>query len=244
MWPLLPAWLMSLLPGLSGGFINALLQQGQINKMNAYNDPRAQMQRLMRAGLPAAAMGTAGAGQQSQIPDVSGIGNAISNYFQSDQQRVRAEIMLEELRNAGNNADISGYNRDVLKEERDAALMPFVSDQDKVPSTGLSFAKANKLTNYYSTQNALRIQANQGRLAELDLDFKKALQEGGKDSIAYKEAVAKLDSVLADLNLKNLNLKNETLRTEARRVILEKFSRGGMNLFEAVFVTLLNKFGF
>lgn len=240
--PLLPAWLMALLPGLGGGFLNALLQQAQINRMNAYNDPRAQMQRLMRAGLPAAAFGTQGAGQQSQIPDVSGIGNSISNYFQSDQQMKQSKIMIEMLRKAIADADVSEFGRDVAREESKGILSPF-TDSDFYRTEGKSFAEVGKVQQFYMANNAMKLQAVEGRIKDLQLELQKSLGTG-KDSIAYRTAVAQLDSLLLDLNFKGLNFENERLRTEARRTILQKFESGGMNLFEAILISLLNKFGF
>lgn len=240
--PLLPAWLMALLPGLGGGFLNALLQQGQINRMNAFNDPRAQMQRLMRAGLPAAAFGTAGAGQQSQIPDISGIGDSISNYFQSDQQMKQGKIMLEMLRKAIADADVSEFDRDVRRDESKGALSPFV-DSDYYSTSGKSFAEVGKAQEFYIANNAMKLQAVEGRIKTLQEKLAKSLGTG-KDSVAYRTAVAQLDSLLLDLNFKGLNFENERLRTEARRTILQKFESGGMNLFEAIFISLLNKFGF
>lgn len=241
--PLLPAWLMAMLPGLGGGFLSAVLQQGQVNRMNAYNDPRAQIQRLMRAGLPAAAMGTGMAGMQSQLPDLSGLGNAITNVFESDQQRTRGQIMLEELRRAAAEADSAGYNRDQLREETKGGLSPYV-DSDLYDTKGKSFLEVGKVQQFYIQNNAMKIQAEDGRIKMLDRKFKELMNKGDKESLAYKQAEAQLDMLLLDLDFKGLNLENERNRTAAKRTIMNRLQQGGLNLFEALLLLAADKLGF
>ena len=75
----LPVWLLPLLKSVLpavGAIGSSIASVNAQERMNRYNDPRRQLQRLNAAGLPFAAFEAGQAGQQSQLPDFGGIAQA------------------------------------------------------------------------------------------------------------------------------------------------------------------------
>ena len=68
----LPVWLLPLLKSVLpavGAIGSSIASVNAQERMNRYNDPRRQLQRLNAAGLPFAAFEAGQVGQQSQLPD-------------------------------------------------------------------------------------------------------------------------------------------------------------------------------
>lgn len=230
----LPAWLLAMIPGLVGGFAKMKFSQDAVNRMNRYNDPRAQMQRMLSAGLPVSAMGSLSAGEQSQLPDVGGIGDNISNYFQSFLQMKQQEMLQGQIKGQGISNEMQGYLADIMGEEAAAGLEAGGFDTF---GNARSNAFMSKAAEYEMKQVGLKVQKNQERISSVEADLKERLAESGYFD---KEAKAKLDSLLVELDIKGLQENNMKAQTIARDTILKRMSRNGISLGEAILLQVMN----
>lgn len=120
---LLAPWLVAAIPSLiatAGAMIGRGQSRGDIARQNAYNDPSNQVARLRRAGLPMAAMEGGHAGTQSTLPETSGdkIGSSIGSFISNQTQLLQMQLLKEEIRLKGSEADRNEAERDWLLSGR------------------------------------------------------------------------------------------------------------------------------
>lgn len=236
MFLVIPAWLLAMLPQLLGGVINAFTSQGAVNRMNRYNAPGPQLMRLNAAGLPFAAFTAGQSGQQSSLPDFSGIGESVGslgNYFVTQLQKIQTDIAKQGLRKAKAEADIA-------EQERDAAFEPYVPHQRDYDASSKTFGFLGQLQDFYSKDNAMKLQSLEGKIKQLDLDLKIELK---KDGTLSKAAHAELDKLLLGLKIGGQAYDNERVRNIAKNEILRRFEKGGLSLFEAILIQVMSSLG-
>lgn len=229
--PLLPPWLMALLPNLAGGLISAKLSQDQINKMNFYNNPVNQMRRANEAGLPFAALSGMSASQQSSIPDVSGIGNSISGWNSSYQQLKQIELLQEQIRNADASADIRENERDISNEEWQAGVYEG-QIEDGITISNARLAKRNS---YKAQKIALDIAENQKEISDIDVRISSALEQNKLDV-----AKAELDALFLKLDLGRQAFDNIHAANVAKNTIIKRMEKGGLSLMEALLIQVMS----
>ena len=220
----LPVWLLPLLKSVLpavGAIGSSIASVNAQERMNRYNDPRRQLQRLNAAGLPFAAFEAGQAGQQSQLPDFGGIaqaGESLGNFQTNYQQAQQGDLTIENLRHAGRTAaagaDMAESNRDVTIEENKYQL---------------GEGKYNTRTFTDSLRKLeLDLKENQKAMGELDLQMKRDLQESG---VLGKKAQAELDLMLQNITKGNKYLDTQDDLDAARDMIVNKMKEGGMNIW-------------
>lgn len=229
--PLLPPWLMALLPQLAGGFVNAKMAEDQIRKANFYNNPVNQMRRANEAGLPFAALSGMSASAQSSIPDVSGIGNSLINANSSYQQLKQIELLKEQIRGAGADADVKGYNRDIAYDEWWAGTM----EGDIEDGVFSSNVKTQKRNSYKANKIALDIAENQKVISDIDTRVRVALEQN-----QLEKAKAELDTLFLKLRLGEQVWRNVENETIAKNTVIEKMKEGGLSLMEALLIQVMS----
>lgn len=229
---IIPVWLLALLPQLIGGIANAALSQGSINRQNRYNSPLSQVRRLREAGLPAWASGGISAGAQSSLPDMSGIGNSLTNFLGSSLQVKQGDALQETIRKLIADADIAENLRDVSNVETDTALnMGFVDENGFFRSN----AGYKKDVEYDSIRIGYDILKNQKAISDTDKAVVEALKQNRIDL-----AKTQLDVMLKNLEIAGQNFDNEKRRNVAANKIISSMEKNGLSLMEALFIQLMS----
>lgn len=222
---ILPAWMLALFPTLLGGILKAGLSQGTINQMNRYNSPQQQLMRLNAAGLPFAAFAAGQAGQQSSLPDTSGFGG--ESFMQNYSQAKQLDLLKQQIRKLGADADISENLRDVSDQETMVAL------EDS--GYGRTNAGMNKEADYRIKSAALAVAKNQKQISDIELRIKRAT-EGVEKQKAYKA----LDLMLLQLGIGGQAMENERVRQAARNKIVATMEKNGLTLMEAILLQVMS----
>ena len=229
---ILPVWLLpllkSVLPAI-GGIGSTIAGVTAQERMNRYNDPRRQLQRLNAAGLPFAAFQAGQAGNQSQLPDFGGIqqaGQSLGDFMTNFQQAEQGKLTLDNLKEAGRSAsaaaDVAESNRDVTLEENIYQL-----DQGKFNTRAFLDG---------SRDVELRMKEHQRDLAELDLKMKQELNDSGK---LTEKLQAEIDLLLQNIVKGKKYLETQDDLDNARDMIVNKMKEGGTNIWEAFAISIL-----
>jgi len=206
--------------------IGAQLAQTVVSGMNnrkmlRYNSPKAQISRLRAAGLPFAAFTAGQAGNQSSLPDVSGIGaagNTLSSYFGSrnDQQDYRVKKNLADVSDADTRALLEGtYEMFGQKDMNPVEIK----------------RKLEAITNIYALDNA----ANEQLVKQIEYSFKQGLS---KEDLR-KKWDAEIDKLLIGNKLGNQVFDNTEKVTAARNTIIDQMMEGGLGFGEALLMVLM-----
>ena len=233
---ILPAWLLAMLPGLIGGIVSGGMQAGAVSRANRYNDPRSQLARLNAAGLPFAAFTNGQAGNQSSIPDVSQLGSNISDYMSNRIQQEQAKLLKEQIRNASATADMTEYQRDIAKEQRDAVLMQGEFDW---MGQKRSLAYLDKERDYRIKKLDEWFKENDKKVKEVESQFRITNFDNGNEQ---KKLEAEIDKLILSNDLARQALKDNETRTLARNQIIDmmKDSNGKLSLIEAITIQIMN----
>lgn len=225
-----------MLPQLIGAFTSAAVQQGQVNRMNRYNDPRSQLQRLNAAGLPFAAFSQGQAGNQSTLPDMSGIGESIASYATSRLQQEQLKLLKEQTRKASAEADITETNRDVLRDEAEFSLFGGIVEDGILRSN----AYLSKRLDFQMKQNAAFMQKYEKDIREIDALFKSDQYESGR---MKKVAEQELDALINKNDLMKQVWNTNDKQNAARNEIIGRMQKNGLNLAEAMFLVIMQSLG-
>lgn len=123
-----------------GGVANNLLARSNQKAMNAYNDPKQQIRRIVKAGLPYAAYEDGKAGnQQSATPvadlGIGSAGKAIGDRYLRTGQAQQNDLMMQTIALARQQAEQGQMFLDFLKKQNDSgatnAWTGFQADLDK-----------------------------------------------------------------------------------------------------------------
>lgn len=232
----LPAWLLALLPNLIGGLINAGTSSSSINQMNKYNDPRAQLQRLNAAGLPFAAFSQGQAGNQSSLPDLSGIGDGISSYMTNRVQQQQMKLLNEQIDKAKAEADTAFYHSQIAKDEADAAL----NSGSVIDGISRSNAYIHKLREYEMHGMSQFIQQHEYDMKKIDLAIKSSDYESGRTK---QRTEAEIDNLLAKNKLAQQVWTTQDDQHKARHKIIATMEKNGLTFMEAMLLQILEGLG-
>ena len=215
----LPVWLLPLLKSVLpavGAIGSSIASVNAQERMNRYNDPRRQLQRLNAAGLPFAAFEAGQADNKVSYQTLrnSASGESLGNFQTNYQQAQQGDLTIENLRHAGRTAaagaDMAESNRDVTIEENKYQL---------------GEGKYNTRTFTDSLRKLeLDLKENQKAMGELDLQMKRDLQESG---VLGKKAQAELDLMLQNITKGNKYLDTQDDLDAARDMIVNKMKEGG-----------------
>lgn len=235
----IPAFLIPFLPAILsalGGGITAMASSGAVNRMNRYNDPRAQLQRLNAAGLPFAAFAAGQAGQQSTLPDLTGLGQgfeAFGNYFVNKNQIVQHDILKEQLRGAASSADILGNQKLISDAETDAMMKYGATD---VFGKQVPLATKMKHFEYLIKEQELFMKENENKLKTIDTIVKQGLYDAGRLS---EEANALIDATILKNNVLKNMLKTQEMQTAGKQLIFDRMKQNGLSFAEALFMVAI-----
>lgn len=240
----IPLWLILALTQLGGGIVNAATSQGQINRMNRYNDPRAQLQRLNAAGLPFAAFSQGQAGSQSNLPDMSGIGEGIKNtgilYLQNQMQKKQIEMLNEQIETA------KATTRKTWAEARTAHAV--ARETDERVNENLSEFGFPRIT---PPSNLAWLMEQDREVKSLDTDMKKYDRDMKEIDSLFKSdqyksgrmvklVQAEIDNLLAKLDITKQLYNNNEKATIARNELIARMEKGGLSFGEALIIQVMN----
>lgn len=234
--PLLPY----LIPAMAG-LGSAAMSAGAVNRMNRYNDPRAQLQRLNAAGLPFAAFAQGQSGSQSSLPDTSGIQagatEAVSNYFINRMQNEQIDMLRNQKRGVIADADIKELQRDILKEEADAALNNGIIDESGFMRSN---AFMSKKYDYQMKEYEMFMKRYDKDMKEIDSLFQ---SENYKNGNMQKKFEAEIDAITLRNRLFRQAFTDARTQTLARNNIIARMEKNGLNFAEALFIVIMNAIG-
>jgi len=232
-------WLEGHMPnviGAVGSILGQVKSEGYIRKMNRYNEPVNQLERLRKAGLPMAAYSHVGAGNQSAIPQ-QGIGQAgdyLSKFLDTDQTKANTASTLELLRGISADSDMKAYDRNVY-------LSDFVGDDNRRTTlreeqiqTGIALQKAQ-----------VALQRHSGTIASIDAEAKEQLRRDGKlnaETYARIELLGKQMGLIGQ-HTEMMKSQQQALENDNRAMqeIIKRMDKNGMSLGESLLLMFLQK---
>jgi len=213
-WPVLLPVAAQLAQSVVSGFNN--------RAMNRYNSPKKQLSRLRAAGLPFAAFTAGQAGNQSTLPDVSGIGAAgdtLSKYFGSRNDQVDYRVKK-------NLADIS--------DEDTKALFDNSYGPAEAPTNPIRIKRQlEAIQNLYDMDNS----SNRRLMEEMDKEFRLGNYNDGTMKKRYD---AETEKILLGNRLGEQLFKNTEILTAARNELIGRMQKDGLSFMEALLITVLS----
>lgn len=204
-----------------GAIGSAALQQRYAlknwNRQNAYNTPKAQIQRLKEAGLPLATMfGGSGGSSSSPIPTPNvdptlGAAEGLQKGMMASMQKKQLELLDQELRSKTADADIREMERDFLSYR----TIDGTEQKDFEPQFGD--------TNFVQGERRKRA------LQESQLGAQKAIT-GLKEielSNAPEQIRAQIDHVLTQIGQGQLQITRDKEYFELLDQVAEDMKKGG-----------------
>lgn len=232
---IIPAAVLAAIIAGAGGIGQSIVGGINNRKMLKYNHPQQQLKRLNQAGLPMAAYMSGQTGQQSTMPDISGIGNAgrdLGSFLHNEQTAQGIKLLLEQIKGAGISNDVAGMNRDILGETFKAAMEEAAGFTD-----GRTNAK-----NMYMMEAGLKefdywIRRNDSTMSALRTAWEEGQWETGKWDELFKEQLRSLASRSA--LTEQMFASNEAVAT-AKQKVMDLMEKDGYGLGDALITLLLN----
>lgn len=236
--PLLPY----LIPAMAG-LGSAAMSAGAVNRMNRYNDPRAQLQRLNAAGLPFAAFAQGQAGSQSSLPDTSGVAEGINqgaaNFMMNRMQKKQIELIDEQIktqkaleRKTWSDALFSHSQARVASAEADEKLSEYGSINEKPSNLAFLMGKEREIK-----ELEVFTKKYDNEIKRIDSLFKSEAYQSGK---LTKQLDAEIDGLLLRNDLARQQFKDNQTRTVARNEIIDRMKKNGLSVGEALVIQIMN----
>lgn len=211
--------------------------QAAINRQNRYNSPVEQIRRLRQAGLPFAAFQAGQAGNQAQLPDLSGydmMGSAIGTGISQANQ---ATIFKELLSKAQSDAGIASNLFGISEEEFKAGMGHF----SKGPmGNDINMFQYSKLLDIQAKEYSVWISKHREKIEKIDKLIKEARFE---DGTLMDEAIARMNSVMLSNDLAKQAWNTNDSRNRAAQRIVDTMSKGGLSFLEALFLQIIGSLG-